>query len=140
MKSLLSLVLGMMLLSETAFAAALTKDVTIENTPPSVIKTVPVCGDDQVDPTITEIRVVFSKDMQNGCMWSICAIDQKSFPKLGSNIHFLEDKRTCVVPVTLERGKTYALWFNHGSFNNFMDEKSNPSIPYLLIFKTRTGR
>jgi len=140
MKKIWTLMAGVALLSSAAFGAALNKDVTIENTPPSVVKTTPQCGEIAVDPTISEISVVFSKDMQNGCMWSICAIDQKSFPKLGVNIRFLEDKRTCVIPVTLERGKTYALWFNHGSFNNFMDEQGNPSIPYLLIFKTKTGR
>ena len=136
MKYLLSVMLGLGLVG--SIWAAAPKEITLESVAPVVIKTTPTAGEKDVDPALSEISVVFSKDMQSGCMWSICAISNKTFPKLGTNIRYLDDKRTCVIPVTLEPGKVYALWFNHGQYNNFMDEQGNPSLPYLLVFKTRS--
>ena len=45
-------------------------DISIKNTPPVVVKTIPVAGDMNVDPLITEIKVTFSKDMITNQMWS----------------------------------------------------------------------
>ena len=47
------------------------------------------------------------------------------------------DKRTCVLPVKLEGGKTYVIWLNSERFNNFKDPQRRPAIPYLLVFETR---
>ncbi|HEY2784094.1 MAG TPA: Ig-like domain-containing protein [Fimbriiglobus sp.] len=44
---------------------ALADDVTLASVPPVVVKTVPVAGADDVDPKRTEVRVTFSKDMQD---------------------------------------------------------------------------
>jgi hypothetical protein len=104
--------------------------------PPSVIKTVPQAGGTEVDPSLKEITVTFSKDMLTDRMWAVCQISKETFPKTGKNIHYLKDKRTCVVPVTLEPEKTYVLWFNRGKFDSFRDTKNNPAVPYLLVFRT----
>jgi len=48
-----------------------------------------------------------------------------------------DDRRTCVLPVKLEPGKTYAIWVNSPKFRNFKDADGRPAVPYLLIFKTR---
>ena len=47
-------------------------------------------------------------------------------------------KRTCVLPVKLEPGKTYAIWLNSQKFGNFKDTDGRSAVPYLLVF--RTGR
>ena len=111
-------------------------EVTVRTMPPSVIKTVPQAGNTEVDPSFKEIAVTFSKDMLTERMWAVCQISKESFPKTGKNIHYLKDKRTCVVPVTLEPEKTYVLWFNRGKFNSFRDTNNNPAVPYLLVFRT----
>jgi hypothetical protein len=111
-------------------------EVTVRTMPPSVIKTVPQAGNTEVDPSFKEIAVTFSKDMLTDRMWAVCQISKESFPKTGKNIHYLKDKRTCVVPVTLEPEKTYVLWFNRGKFNSFRDTNNNPAVPYLLVFRT----
>jgi hypothetical protein len=111
-------------------------EISVETMPPSVVKTVPQAGDTEVDPSLKEITVTFSKDMLTDRMWAVCQISKGTFPKTGKNIHYLKDKRTCVVPVTLEPEKTYVLWFNRGRFNSFRDTRNNPAVPYLLVFRT----
>ena len=111
-------------------------EVSVQTMPPSVVKTVPQAGDTEVDPSLKEITVTFSKDMLTDRMWAVCQISKDTFPKTGKNIHYLKDKRTCVVPVTLEPEKTYVLWFNRGKFNSFRDTKNSPAVPYLLVFRT----
>jgi len=111
-------------------------DVTLESVPPVVVKTVPEAGASNVDPKLTEIKVTFSKDMADGT-WSWATQTQESFPKVEGKIKYLSDKRTCVLPVKLEPGKTYAIWVNHENYSNFKDADGHSSIPYLLVFKTK---
>ena len=122
-------------LAFTAGVAA--QEVSVKSMPPSVVKTVPSAGETAVDPALKEIRVTFSKDMKTDRMWSVCQISTETFPETPGEIHYLGDKRTCVIPVKLEAGKTYVLWFNRAQFNSFRDAQNNPSVPYLLVFTTR---
>jgi Big-like domain-containing protein len=128
-----------LIVAALAFAltmAAFAEEPSVKSMAPSVVKTVPQAGDTNVDPALTEIRVTFSKDMITDRMWSVCQISKETFPQVG-DIHYQSDKRTCVVPVKLEPGKTYVLWFNRGQFNSFRDTRNNPAIPYMLVFETR---
>jgi hypothetical protein len=120
-------------------ASAMAYEVSIDNLPPSVVKTVPQCGAINVDPNLNEISVVFSKDMLDRA-WSFVRISPESFPKLVGKPHFAQDKRTCVVKVALEPDKTYALWLNSESYRNFKDSDQRPAVPYLLVFRTAKGK
>ena len=104
---------------------------------PGKVKTVPQAGDTAVDPALKEISVTFSKNMITDRMWSFCQISKETFPETAGQIHYLADKRTCVLPVKLEPGKTYVLWINRAQFNSFRDTDNQPSVPYLLVFQTR---
>lgn len=110
--------------------------ITVKIMPPSVVKTVPRAGDTKVDPALKEITVTFSKDMMTKNMWAWCSQSPETFPKAGKNIRYLKNKRTCVLPVTLEPGKTYVIWINSRKLNSFRDTANNPAIPYLLVFQT----
>ena len=113
---------------------------TITAMPPSVVKTVPRAGQTDVDPSLDQISVTFSKEMQAERMWAVVQVSKQHFPKIRQTekgTHFLDDKRTCVVPVELEPDRTYVLWFNQGRFNSFRDTQNNPAVPYLLVFQTR---
>jgi hypothetical protein len=112
-------------------------NVSVKTMPPSVVKTVPQAGDTAVDPALKEITVTFSKDMMTERMWAVCQISKETFPQPAGQIHYLSDKRTCVIPVKLEPGKTYVLWFNLGKFNSFRDTDNHPSVSYQLVFQTR---
>jgi RNA polymerase sigma-70 factor (ECF subfamily) len=118
-------------------AAQTAKQVTVKAMPPSVVKTVPPAGATDVDPELKELSFTFSKDMMDGS-WSACQISDDTFPKDGDGkMHYLPDKRTCVMPVKLEPGKTYVIWLNRGQFQNFRDTNRNSSVPYLLVFETK---
>ena len=124
-------------LAATAAAAQDRTAVTVQSMPPSVVKTVPQAGDTAVDPSLKQISVTFSKDMMTERMWAVCQVSKETFPQIVGQIHYLKDKRTCAIPVKLEPGKTYVLWFNRGRFNSFRDAQNNPSVPYLLVFQTK---
>ena len=111
-------------------------DVTLKSVPPVVVKTVPGAGTEDVDPKTTEIKVTFSKDMEDET-WSWTTLSKESFPKVTGKPKYLKDKRTCVLPVKLEAGKTYAIWVNSEKFENFKDADGKAAVPYLLVFKTK---
>ena len=120
-------------------AAEQAKEVTVESVPPVVIKTVPEAGAQDVDPKLTELKATFSKDMKDGSWSWATKFPIENFPKMDGKARYLADKRTCVLPVKLEPGKTYALWLNTEKYLNFRDAAGLPAIPYLLVFKTKSN-
>jgi Bacterial Ig-like domain len=112
------------------------EDQVLASVPPVVIKTVPEAGADGVDSKLTEIKVSYSKTMQDGS-WSWSTFSADTFPALDGKPKYLADKRTCVLPVKLAPGKTYAIWLNSEKFGNFKDADGRSAVPYLLVFKTK---
>jgi RNA polymerase sigma-70 factor (ECF subfamily) len=102
---------------------------------PSVVQTMPKSGDANVDPSLTEIRVAYNKEMMDGS-WSWSQISNETFPKAAGKPRYEADGKTCVLPVQLAPGKTYVLWLNSQKFGNFKDAKGRPAVPYLLVFET----
>jgi RNA polymerase sigma-70 factor (ECF subfamily) len=127
---------GLGILVALLSTAARADEVSLASVPPVVVKTVPQAGAGDVDPRRTEIRVEFSKDMQDGS-WSWSTLSKESFPKVTGKPKYLADKRTCVLPVKLEPGKTYAVWLNSENFGNFKDADGHSAVPYLLVFQTK---
>ncbi|MFP6616368.1 MAG: Ig-like domain-containing protein [Candidatus Hydrogenedentota bacterium] len=121
----------------TILSYAQQNEPTVANMPPVVVKTVPQSGDTEVDPGLTEIRVTFSKDMLYG-NWSCSTMSQDSFPEMVGKPRYEDDKRTCVIDVKLEPGKTYGTWLNSQRYGNFKDTGKRSAVPYLLIFKTKS--
>jgi RNA polymerase sigma-70 factor (ECF subfamily) len=111
-------------------------DVSLDSVPPVVVKTVPEAGVTNVDPDLSEIKVTYSKEMSDGS-WSWSTFTKDSFPKVDGNPRYLDDKRTCVLPVKLQTGKTYAIWLNSAKFGNFRDTDGRSAVPYLLVFQTK---
>ena len=110
--------------------------ITLAAVPPVVVKTVPEAGASGIDSGLTEIRVTFSKEMTDGS-WSWSTASKESFPEMSGKPHYLEDKRTCVMPVRLKPGMTYAIWVNSQKFHGFQDMDGRPAVPYLLVFETK---
>jgi RNA polymerase sigma factor (sigma-70 family) len=114
------------------------ESITVQKVPPVVVKTSPAAGADDVDPAVSEIKITFSKEMADQS-WSWVQLSDESFPKsVGDTpIHYEKDKRTCVMKVKLEPGKTYAIWLNNEQYTNFKDADGRSAVPYLLVFKTK---
>jgi RNA polymerase sigma-70 factor (ECF subfamily) len=108
----------------------------VESHPPVVVKTVPEAGATDVDPTLTEIRVTFSKEMTDG-NWAFARVNPESYPQTTGRPRYLEDKRTCVLPVKLEPGKGYVIWLNRPPYDSFMDTGKRKAVSYLLTFETK---
>ncbi len=108
----------------------------VPTAPPVIIKTVPESGTAGVDPALTEVQVTFSKLMQDGS-WSWSAWDEEYYPETTGSAYYLEDGRTCALPVKLKPGRVYAIWLNSGQVHDFKDTDGQPAVPYLLIFETR---
>ena len=123
-----------MLLERTEELRAL-RSAEQENAAPKVLKTVPEADAKDVDPALTEIKVTFSKDMRDGS-WSWTQRNSENYPEVTGKPHYV-DKRTCVLPVKLEPGKTYWIGLNSARFANFKDAEGRPAAPYPLSFTTR---
>jgi RNA polymerase sigma-70 factor (ECF subfamily) len=121
--------------SLTVIAVSNADEITLESVPPVVVKSVPAAGTSDIDPKTTEIKVTFSKNMKDGT-WSWSTLSKESFPEVDGTPRYLDDERTCVLPVKLQPEKTYAIWVNSIKFQNFKDSNGIPSVPYLLVFRT----
>jgi RNA polymerase sigma-70 factor (ECF subfamily) len=114
----------------------LADDLRVASAPPVVVKTVPEAGAVEVDPKLGEIKVTFSKEMTDGS-WSWTNFSPGNAPKVVGKPRYADDKRTCILPVQLEPGRSYALWLNTPRFQNFKDSEGRPAVPYLLVFETK---
>lgn len=119
------------LLAAPSFGA----ELSLDSAPPVVVKTVPVAGTKDVDPALTEIKVTYSKAMQDGS-WSWSTWGEENFPETTGQPRYLSDGRTCVLPVKLQPAKFYAIWLNSDKFGNFRDTSGQSAVPYLLTFTT----
>jgi RNA polymerase sigma-70 factor (ECF subfamily) len=104
--------------------------------PPVVVQTVPRSGASEVDAALAEIRVTFSKPMLDRS-WSWRQWSGEPFAEAAGEPRYLSDGRTCVLPVKLQPGRVYTLWFNDERHHDFRDADGEPAVPYLLIFETR---
>src|SRR5438874_10793209 len=77
------------------------EDITLDTARPVVVKSSPEAGADGVDPNTTQISVTFSKNMQGGS-WSRCVLSKETYPGTAEAPKYLEDKRTCGLPVKLQ--------------------------------------
>jgi hypothetical protein len=103
---------------------------------PVVVATTPVSGSNDVEPGIAELRVRFSKPM-NDQAWTWANDWNDSMPAPVEAPKFEPDHRTCTLKVTLEPDRTYGIWLNSQQTQKFQDEDGNRAQPYLLIFKTK---
>jgi hypothetical protein len=112
------------------------QNLLLSQQPPVIVETFPISGARDVPAGETEIRVRFSKPMQNGS-WSWSTAWENSTPESIGSPQYLADGRTCVMKVRLAPGHTYAWWLNSDQFHNFKDAAGDPAVPYLLIFQTK---
>lgn len=107
----------------------------IDSLPPVVVKTLPEAGTSNVPPGQCEVKVTFSKEMQDHS-WSWSNAWNDSTPEVIDAPHYEADHKTCVLKVKLAPNKTYGWWLNSQKFHGFQDSQGHAAVPYLLAFKT----
>jgi hypothetical protein len=129
--------IAVLLISSLSQAA---EEYSVRTLPAVVVSTMPQAGDVKVDPSITEIRVTYSKRMLDQS-WSWGQMSDDTYPETTGKPRYLADGKTCVLPVKLESGRTYVLQLNalNGKFANFKDRQKQPAVPYLLVFETKSA-
>jgi RNA polymerase sigma-70 factor (ECF subfamily) len=110
--------------------------MSVAKAPPVVVSSTPRAGDDAVDPNLKEIKVTFSKDMQDGS-WSWAQMSDDTMPEMTGKPRYDDDARTCVLPVKLKPDTTYVLLLNKEPFANFVDQDGRKALEYWLVFKTK---
>lgn len=103
---------------------------------PVVLHTTPNNGDLNVDPSLSEIRVCFDREMLDGS-WSWC-YDPDLLETTGDPC-YESDRKTCVLPVKLQPDREYVIRVNTEQFRNFQDASGRAAVPCLLRFKTRAA-
>jgi hypothetical protein len=121
--------------SFTTRGSAETASETAQGTVPRIVKTSPRIGATDVDPSTAEITVTFDRDMGGGFSWTGGGPDYPPCPE--GKTPFWRDKRTCVLPVKLERGRYYRVGINSTSFQNFASVDGMPADPAAIFFTTK---
>ena len=102
---------------------------------PVIEQTKPGLGETAVDPGLKEITVTFDRDMGAGMSWTG---GPPMFPPVDSaRTATWIDKRTCVLPVKLEKGKYYRLGINSKSYHNFAATDGTAAPPAVIAFTTK---
>ena len=73
--------------------------VNVFAVPPNVIEAIPDNGENNVDPSLQQIKIVFDQDMTTGRNFSVCGEGPK-FPDITGDPRWI-NKRTLVMKVKL---------------------------------------
>jgi len=103
--------------------------------PPRVVRLDPSNGATEVDPAVTELRVVFDRPMAEG--WSWVREDGATFPVMAGKAGQRNERTEAYLPVALEPGREYVVWLNSESHLDFRDPQGNPLPPLRWSFRTR---
>jgi hypothetical protein len=129
-------ILGILLLASGPATAQNEVAPTVDSVVPVIVKTVPAAGAADVASGVVEIKITFSKEMQDKS-WSWTSAWKDSVPEFVGDPKYDSDHRTCVAKVKLEPGKTYGFWLNSPKFKGFKDVQGRPAVPYLFVFATK---
>ncbi|MFA6563173.1 MAG: Ig-like domain-containing protein [Verrucomicrobiia bacterium] len=103
--------------------------------PPRIVATVPAVGATEVDPALGEIIVTFDQDMAGGFSWTGGGPD---YPKLREDARpFWRDRRTCVLPISVEPARYYRVGINSKSHRNFRSAAGVSCRPSAIYFTTQ---
>ena len=124
----------------TMFSSAIetvgSEKVSFQDLPPVVVQTIPKSGATGVDPSLSEIKVTFSKEMRPRT-WAIIEAPPAAYPDHVGDVEYLSGKKTWVIEVKLSPGKTYGIWLNQwDGISEFKDLAGRHAVPYLLLFET----
>lgn len=107
-----------------------------DTTAPRVVKTFPLNGTQDVDPSVTEISVTFNEEMmEGGFSWAY--ENKEDFPIMTGQPYFTDNHTKNVLPVKLKPNKKYVIWINTKNTPYFKDKSGNVLEPFRFTFKTK---
>jgi len=105
-------------------------------TKPNIVKQIPAPGATDVDPTLTEISVVFDTKMGAGFSWVKV---NGLFPETNGTASWSDDAKTSSIPVKLQPATTYRFGLNSVYHNNFQSASGIPIVPVVWEFTTKSN-
>jgi hypothetical protein len=109
---------------------------TQQGNPPRIVSSSPADGAKDVDPATAQVTITFNQEMGQGITFNG---QGASFPFLpGANASW-RDRRTCVLPVELEAGRSYRIGLNQFSpnYQSFRSAQDAAMMPATICFTTR---
>ncbi len=102
---------------------------------PKVVDMIPKNGSTDIDPGLTQIRVVFDRPMMDNS-WSLVG-SGPNFPDLSGKPAYNPDRTVWTVDIKLKSDWTYKLMLNSDIYQNFKSADGVPLAPVEVTFKTR---
>lgn len=119
------------------YGSVMASGITLENMPPVVIASEPVSGADLVSPSVTKLKITFSKPMGLKGYSFNQDLAMGAFPNITGQPSFSSDGLVCTLPVQLLPDTLYVIWINRGQTKNFKDASGfRSALPWLLTFQT----
>ena len=105
--------------------------------PPKVVSITPANGTTNVDPGLTEIKVVFDRPMLDQS-WSFVSREEGDphTPQINGQIHYDAARTTWTAPVKLKPDWKYEFGLNDPDFRNFKSETGVSLDPVWVTFRT----
>jgi hypothetical protein len=114
------------------------KQKAVEGSRPKVVSMKPANGDENADPNLSVIRVVFDRPMQDRS-WSLVG-GGPHCPETTGKPSYDATRTTWTVPVKLKPEWSYEFMLNSPTFDAFRSENGVPLEPVSVTFKTGKGK
>ena len=114
------------------------KQQSVDERKPKVISLKPANGEENADPSLTVIQVVFDRPMKDGS-WSLVG-GGPHCPETTGAPSYDQKRTTWTVPVRLKPGWSYEFMLNSATFDAFRSEAGVPLEPVSVKFKTGKAR
>ncbi len=105
---------------------------------PKIVSMIPANGAQDVDPNLTEIRVVFDRPMKDKS-WALVG-GGPHCPEVGEGIHYDAQGRIWTVPVKLKPDWSYQFMLNSEKYVGFCSTNGVPLEPVSVTFKTASQK
>jgi hypothetical protein len=100
---------------------------------PKVVAITPAIGDTNVDPSLKEIKVTFSRRMGSGFAF---VGGGPKFPETRGRASYDKTRKIVTLPVKLKPNWDYEFWLNRGKFDTFRSEEGVRLKSVHVTFRT----
>ncbi len=114
------------------------KQAEVDAQRPQIVTMMPTNGATDVDPALTELKVVFDRPMQDGA-WSLVGRGP-NFPEITGKPSYDDTRKIWSVAIKLKPNWSYKCMLNSDRFTSFRSEQGVPLKPVSVTFQTGAKR